>query len=187
MRINVDELLLGVAGVSATLLGTFIVGVFFYIDTDMHRRLMASDTADRYLRSGVRWVFVVYALALFASLALAALDTIWGAAAFVALSAILAVSTVDTGRRMLMKGGSGDSSALLVNQWTSTAAVVVLIVLPWIIGGWAPPTSAFVPSILIALAAGFTSTAALIMSQFDATAAMADSSGADHEPEIAEP
>lgn len=29
MRINVDELLLGVAGVSATLLGTFIVGVFF--------------------------------------------------------------------------------------------------------------------------------------------------------------
>ena len=68
MRINVDELLLGVAGVSATLLGTFIVGVFFYIDTDMHRRLMASDTADRYLRSGVRWVFVVYALALFASL-----------------------------------------------------------------------------------------------------------------------
>ena len=113
----------------------------------------------QYLSVGINsrssWVFVVYALALFASLALAALDTIWGAAAFIALSAILAVSTVDTGRRMLMKGGSGDSSALLVNQWTSTAAVVVLIVLPWIIGGWAPPTSAFVPSILIALAAGF--------------------------------
>ena len=186
MRINVDELLLGVAGVSATLLGTFIVGVFFYIDTDMHRRLMASDTADRYLRSGVRWVFVVYALALFASLALAALDTFWGAATFVALSAVLAVSTVDTGWRMLMEGGSGDSTALLVNQWTSTAAVAVLVVLPWIIGGWAPSTSSFVPSILIALAAGFTSTAALIMSQFDATAAMADPKAPDHDPEIAE-
>ena len=182
-----DELLLGVAGVSATLLGTFIVGVFFYIDTDMHRRLMASDTADRYLRSGVRWVFVVYALALFASLALAALDTVWGAATFIALSAILVVSTVDTGRRMLMEGGSGDSSALLINQWTSTAAVIVLIALPWIIGGWVPPTSAFVPSILIALAAGFTSTAALIMSQFDATAAMADPADPSHEPDTAEP
>lgn len=186
MRINVYEFLLGVAGVSATLMGTFIVGVFFYIDTDMHRRLMASDAADRYLRSGVRWVFVVYALPLFVSLALAAFDPIWGAATFIVLSAILVLSTVDTGRRMLMQGGSGDSTALVANQWTSTAAVVVLVALPWVIGGWVPPATAFIPSILIALAAGFASTAALIMSQFDATAAMADSSPADHEPDLAQ-
>lgn len=148
---------------------------------------MESDTADRYLRSGVRWVFVVYGLALFASLAFAALDTIWAAAIFIALSAILAISTVDTGRRMLMEGGSGNSIALLINQWTSTAAVIVLIALPWILGGWAPSTSAFVPSILIALAAGFTSTAALIMSQFDATAAMADPADPSYEPDPAQP
>ena len=54
MRINVDELLLGVAGVSATLLGTFIVGVFFYIDSDLHRRISASESADLYVRSGMR-------------------------------------------------------------------------------------------------------------------------------------
>jgi hypothetical protein len=176
MRINAYEFLLGVAGVSATLIGTFIVGVFFYIDTDMHRRLMASDTADRYLRSGVRWVFVVYALPLFVSLAFSAFDPIWGAATFITLSAVLVLSTVDTGWRMLMQGGSGGSTALLVNQWTSTAAVVVLVALPWVIGGWAPPATAFIPSILLALAAGFASTSALIMAQFDATAAMVDES-----------
>ena len=71
MRISVYDVMLGAAGVSATLIGTFIVGVFFYIDTDMHRRLMMVDTADRYLRSGVRWVFVLYALALFAALGFA--------------------------------------------------------------------------------------------------------------------
>ena len=174
MRINVNELLLGVAGISATLIGTFIVGVFFYIDTDLHRRLMATDAADRYLRSGVRWVFTIYALPLFLSLVLAAFDPIWGAVTFIVLGAVVLLSTVDTGWRMLMQGGSGGSRALVVNQWASTAAVVVLVTLPWLIGGWVPPATAFLPSILLALAAGFASTAALIMTQFDATAAMVE-------------
>ena len=172
MLINLNEFLLGVAGIAATLIGTFIVGVFFYLDTDLHRRMMTSDAADRYLRSGVRWVFLIYALPLFVSLALAAFEPIWGAAIFIAMSVIVVLSSVDTGRQMLMRGASGNSTALLINQWTSTAAVIVLVALPWIIGGWVPPAPAFIPSILLALAAGFASTAALIMAQFDATAAM---------------
>ena len=48
MRISVYDVMLGAAGVSATLIGTFIVGVFFYIDTDMHRRLMMVDTCLLY-------------------------------------------------------------------------------------------------------------------------------------------
>ena len=182
MLMNANEFLMGVAGVAGTLIGTFIVGVFFYIDTDLHRRLMASDAADRYLRSGVRWVFVVYALPLFVSLALAAFEPIWGTAVFIGLSAILLLSTVDTGRRILKNGGMGVSTALAVNQWLCTAGVVVLIALPWIIGGWSPPAVAFIPSTLIAIAIGFTSTAALIMTQFDSTAAMAEASSPDDHP-----
>jgi len=170
MLVNLNEFLLGVAGIAATLIGTFIVGVFFYIDTDLHRRMMSSDAADRYVRSGVRWVFTVYASPLFVALALAAFEPIWGALTFIVLNAMLLLSTVDTGRRMLTPGGSGGSTALLVNHWASTAAVVALIVLPWVLGGWVPPATAFIPSMLIALAAGFASTSALIMSQFDGTA-----------------
>ena len=181
MLMNVNELLLGVSGVAATLIGTFIVGVFFYIDTDLHRRLMASDAADRYLRSGVRWVFVVYSVPLFVPLTLAAFEPIWGAAAFIVLGAILLLSTVDTGRRILKNGGMGVSSALAVNQWICTAGVVVLVALPWVIGGWVPPATAFIPSMILATAIGFTSTAALIMTQFDATAAMAESDAAERE------
>lgn len=179
MLMNVNEFLLGLAGIAGTLIGTFIVGVFFYIDTDLHRRLMASDAADRYLRSGVRWVFVVYALPLFVPLALAALEPIWGAAAFIALGAVLLLTTLDTGRRILKSGGMGVSRALAVNQWLCTAAVIVLVALPWIIGGWVPPAAAFIPSLLLATVVGFTSTAALIMTQFDATAAMAESDRTD--------
>ena len=183
MVMQSGEFLLGVAGVAATLTGTFIVGVFFYLDTDLHRIMMASDAADRYLRSGVRWVFAVYALPLFVALTLAIFDPIWGALIFIGLSIIVVMSTVDTSRRMLARGGSGHSIGLVVNQWACTAAIVVLVVLPWVIGGWVPPATAFIPSIVLALVAAFASTVALIMRQFELTAAMAESGTADPEPD----
>ena len=181
MHINVGDLLLNVSGVSAGLIGTLIAGVFFYIDTDLHRMMMATDAADRYLRSRVSWIFAVYAVPLFVALTLAAFDPIWGAVTFIVMSVLVALSTVSTGRRILRPGASGGSTALVVSQWASTAAVVVMIALPWVIGGWVPPATAFIPSILIALAAAFASTVSLIMAQFDATAAMAEDRASDAE------
>jgi hypothetical protein len=166
------EFLLGLAGVSATLVGTFLVGVFFYIDSDLHRRLAASEAADRYLRSGFRWVFIAYSLPVMVPLALASMDPLWGTLVFIVLGAILVLASIDTGRRILMEGGSGMSRARVINEWLTSAAVVVIVVLPWVLGGWVPPPSAFVPSLLLALATGFTSTASLVMSQFDATMGM---------------
>lgn len=44
---DVDQaFLLAFAGVSGTLLGTFVVGVFFYIDSEMHMRLEVSEAAE---------------------------------------------------------------------------------------------------------------------------------------------
>jgi len=63
---EVDQaFLLAFAGVAGTLLGTFVVGVFFYIDSEMHMRLEVSEAADRYQRSSIRWVFTAYSVALF--------------------------------------------------------------------------------------------------------------------------
>lgn len=38
-----------------------------------------------------------------------------------------------------------------------------------------PPPSAFIPSLLLVLAAGFASTVALVMAEFDATMSMTES------------
>lgn len=169
-----NDFLLGLAGVSGTMLGTFIVGVFFYIDSEMHRRLAASEAADRYFRSSIRWVFTAYALPLLVPLVLVSLDPLWGALSFIALGVLLLMMTVETGRRILAKGGSGSSRALIVNEWASDAGVVVAMVLPWVLGGWIPDPKGFAPSLLILLACGFASTAALVMTQFDATMGMVD-------------
>ncbi len=54
MSLDIGEFLLGMAGLSATLFGAFLIGVFFYIDSELHRQLSASKSTDVYLRSGMR-------------------------------------------------------------------------------------------------------------------------------------
>lgn len=169
MRAADQFFFLGVAGVSATLLGTFIVGVFFYIDSDMHRRSAVSEATDRYLRSATRWVFAAYAIPLLVPLVLVSMEPLTGAVTFALLGVTLIMTTVDTGRRLSDIGGSGVSRALVVNEWLTSAAVLAAIILPGALGGWVPEASAFAPSLLLLLAAGFESTAALVMSHFDAT------------------
>ncbi|TFD86993.1 hypothetical protein E3T61_14075 [Cryobacterium lactosi] len=172
MIANEAEYLIGIAGVAATLIGAFLVGVFFYIDSEQHRHLTASVAADLYLRAGVQWIFIAFATPLFVSLALVPTEPLLGAFVFIFFSVILVISTFDTGRRIVARGASGSSLALLVNHWFCTAAVIVIITLPWILGGWAAAPEVYVPSMLLLLITGFSSTAALVMSQFDATIGM---------------
>ncbi|MCO1660800.1 hypothetical protein [Pseudonocardia humida] len=50
-----DEFLLAIAGIAATLVGTFIVAVFSYLDSALHRsRGAAGSTPDQYMRAGTR-------------------------------------------------------------------------------------------------------------------------------------
>lgn len=180
MRDVGDQFLLALAGVSATLLGTFIVGVFFYIDSDMHRRLASTGAMDAYLRSATRWVFTAYSIPLLVPLVLVATKPPWGAMTFAVLGAILSLTTIDTGRRLMVKGGSGMPRALVINEWLTSAAVVAAISLPWALGGGMPESAALVPSLLLILASGFESTAALVMTQFDATKGHATTGRDDH-------
>jgi hypothetical protein len=174
--------LTALSGVSATLIGAFLVGVFFYIDSEQHRHLTASAAADRYLRAGVQWIFIAFAMPLFVSLSLVSMNPLIGFIVFVFFSLILVASTIDTGRRILAPGGSGASLSLLMNHWFATAAVVAIVIMPSMIGGWLPSAGAYVPSMLLGLVAGFSSTAALVMAQFDSTMGMSQDADSDRAP-----
>jgi hypothetical protein len=164
-----NEFLLGLAGIAATLVGTFIVAVFFYLDSALHRsRGAAGSTPDQYMRAGARWVLIAYSLPLFVALALAGAEPVWAAVTFLVFAAALVVASVDTTRRIVKKGATRKSHALAANEICTSLGVVAVTVLPWILGGWIPSPSDFVPSLLLALAIGFTSTAVVIMSVFDA-------------------
>lgn len=164
-----DEFLLALAGIAATLVGTFIVAVFYYLDSALHRaRGAAGSVSDRYMRAGARWVLIVYSLPLTVALALVGAEPVWAAAAFLVFAVVLVAATVDTSRRIAKGGATRRSLALAANEILTSVAVVALVVLPWTLGGWVPSRSDFVPSLLIALAIGVTSTAAVTMAVFDA-------------------
>lgn len=168
--IDISDFYVNLAGVSGTLLGTFMVGAFFYLDSEMHRRAVAGPVDDLYVRSGVRWALLAYSLPVFVSLTLSSLDPGYGLGVFAALSVLLLTATVATARRMFVLETTEASRPLLVNEWVTTSAVPVIVVLPWLLGdSFVPPADAYVASLLLSLLIAFSSTAALVLAEFDSS------------------
>ena len=93
-----DAFLLTIAEVSATLIGLFIVGVFFYIDTGLRQLHDIPDVVAPYIRAGTRIVLVLYAIPLGLSLTLVVLEPIWTRLLFALLSLVLVAANLDTAR-----------------------------------------------------------------------------------------
>lgn len=166
MLLPEGEFFSGLAEVAGTLLGTFLVGLFFYLDLDAHRGRRVAD--DRYLRAGVRSVFILYAIPLFVPITFIALEPVWGRMLFATLSVLLVAATVSTGRRILTPRGSAQSPTVIINEWAGMIGTIPLVALPWVLGGLAPRPADFNASLLLALGFGFSSTVTLIMNEFDA-------------------
>ena len=96
MRQASDAFLLNVAEVSATLIGLFLVGVFFYVETGFRRLEHGRDVVRPYFRAGTRIVLLLYALPLFLSLTLVVLGPTWNRVLFLLFSLLLLWANVDT-------------------------------------------------------------------------------------------
>jgi hypothetical protein len=87
---------------------------------------------------------------------------------FLLLSLTLVAANVETVLRLKALGKVGGSTIFLVNEVVGSAAVVVLVVLPWALGGFHPSREDLTWAILISFGVGFLSTSALVLSVFDA-------------------
>jgi hypothetical protein len=155
------------AEVSGTLIGLFLVGVFFYVETGIRRLDRARAAFEPYLRAGTRITLIVFAIPLGLSLSLVALDLAWSRALFAILSLMLLVANVDTIVRIGETTRVTRSWGLLVNEIVTTLLSVTLIVLPWILGGLHPGRQDLTWAIVLAFAAGFLSICATVLSVFD--------------------
>jgi hypothetical protein len=167
MREVSDAFLLNMAEVSAALIGLFMVGIFFFADTGFRRLDQARTIVEPYFRASTRIVLVVYAFPLGLSLSLVALEPVWSRVLFVLLSLVLLAANLDTAARIRAVARVTGSTALLVNELVGTAAVVVIIALPWVLGGLHPTREDLTWTILLAFATGFTSISALVLFVLD--------------------
>ena len=161
-----DGFLLNMAEVSASLIGLFLVGVFFYVETGF-RRLRGREGIEPYMRAGTRIVLVLFAIPLGLSLTLVVLEPVWSRMIFLVLSIMLVAANIDTATRIRAVPKYTRSTALFVNEIAGTVGVVVLVVIPWILGGLRPTREDLTWAILLAFAAGFLSISALVLSVFD--------------------
>ena len=167
MREVSDDFLLNMAEVSAALIGLFMVGIFFFADTGFRRLDQARGIVEPYFRASTRIVLVVYAFPLGLSLSLVALRPVWSRVLFALLSLLLLAANLDTAARIRAVARVTGSTALLVNELMGTAAVLVIVALPWVLGGLHPTREDLTWAILLAFATGFTSISALVLFVLD--------------------
>ena len=166
MREVSDAFLLNMAEVTAALVGLFLVGVFFFVETGF-RRWGEREVVEPYFRSGTRIVLILFAIPLLLSLTLVAMEPVWSRILFAAMSLMLIAANVDSLLRIRAVARMAGSTALLVNELVGTAAVVLIVTLPWILGGIDPGREDLAWSILLSFASGFLSVSALVLSAYD--------------------
>jgi hypothetical protein len=162
-----DAFLLNMAEVSATLIGLFLVGVFFYVETGLRRWDHTREVFEPYLRAGTRITLIVFAIPLGLSLTLVALEPVWARVLFALLSLLLLAANVDSALRIRGVAKATGSVALLVNEVVTSGLALVLIALPWVLGGLHPTREDLLWAVLLSFAAGFLSIGTTVMSAFD--------------------
>jgi hypothetical protein len=162
-----DDFLLNMAEVSGGLIGLFLVGMFFYVETGFRRLGSERELVEAYFRASTRIVLVLFAIPLFLSITLVVLDTAWNAVIFAVLSLALVAANLDTAVQVREVQKVTGSNTLLLNEVAGTVGVVLLVTVPWILGGIDPTREDFTWAILISFATAFLSVATAVLSAFD--------------------
>lgn len=163
-----DALLLTVAGISASLIGLFLVGMVFYIQSGFSQLERSRGVVEPYFRASTLIVFITYAIPLGVSLTLVALPIVWSRLLFLALVLGLVPAAVSTAARVrAVMGATTGLGLLLMIEVVGTAAVVLMVILPLATGGFSPDREELVPALLISLGVAFLSTCVLVLTLFD--------------------
>jgi hypothetical protein len=163
-----DGFLLQMAEISGGLFGLFMVGMLFFVETGFSGLAKRARAAViPYYRASTRIVVLLFAIPLGLSLSLVVLDLTWSRVLLAVFSVALVATNVDTALRIPSVREATGSTTLFVNEIIGTVSVVLIVTVPWILGGIDPSREDLTWSILISFAAAFASLFTLVMSVFD--------------------
>lgn len=158
-----DAFLLEVAGIAASLLGFFVVGVFFFVQRGMFPR--AAEHAQRYMQAATGSIIVLYGMTMVLSLALVVLPPSGVSVLYIGFSLVLLWSVARTNSAIRhLHRALGIRLMSPLAMWSATAAIAVI---PWILGGVAPTRVHLAWAIGVIGLLAFTSSASLVLAAFD--------------------
>jgi hypothetical protein len=144
--------------------------MLFFVETGFRGLGPERAVVVHYFAASTRIVLVLFALPLGLSLTLVVLEPGWSTVLFAVLSLALIAANLDTALRIPHVRRLTGSKVLLINEVLGTIGVVVIVLLPWILGGIDPSREDLTGSILIAFGTAFLSLATLLLSVFDIAA-----------------
>jgi hypothetical protein len=158
-----DAFLLQLAGITASLLGFFVVGVFFYVQRGLFPR--AAQVAQQYMQAATRTMIVLYGMTLSVSLGLVVLEPSSAALLYLALSVVLLWSVVRASFAINRLHQALEIRVIpQIPMWLATAASVSV---PWVMGGFSPSREQLTVAMLLLGVFAFASSASLVLSSFD--------------------
>jgi hypothetical protein len=158
-----DSFLLELAGITASLLGFFVVGVFFYVQRGLFPH--AAQAAQQYLQAATRTVIVLYGMTLSVSLGLVVLEPSGAALLYFCVSVVLLWSVVRTS--MAISSLHEALEIRVIPQIPMWLAAVASLTAPWVLGGAGPSREQLTVAILLLGTFAFASSASLVLSTFD--------------------
>jgi hypothetical protein len=167
MRPVQDAFLLNLAEVSSALIGLFLVGMLFFAESGFRRLGRTREVIEPYYKAITRIVLALYAIPLGLSLSLVVLELVWSRVLFALLSLVLVAANVDSATRIVGVARMTGSIRGLVAEGAGTLTVIVVVVLPWALGGLHPTREDLTWAILLSFATGFVSVCATVLSVFD--------------------
>ena len=162
-----DDFLTTLAGISASLIGLFLVGMILYIQTGFERTERTRGVVEPYFRAATLITFISLALPLGVSLTLVVLPIDWSRLLYAALIAALIAADVKTVEAVRVCVRSTGLQLLWVMEVVGTVLVVLMAAVPLLTGGLSPGREDFVPGLLVSLGIGFLSTCVLVLTLFD--------------------
>lgn len=155
---------------SAGLIGLFIVGMIFYVQTGFQRLERSRPVVEPYFRASTTIVLIVYSIPLGVSLTLVTLPVGWSRLLLAALLVSLVAANFTTVGELGPVMRATRSRLLLYNEIVGTIGVAIMVFLPFVLGGWTPGRDDLVPVLLLGLGLGFLSTCVLVLTLFDISA-----------------
>lgn len=162
-----DDFLIAIADISAALIGLFLVGMIFYIQTGFDRLERSRGVIEPYFRAATLITFISFAIPLAVSLTLVALPIFWSRLLYGTLVVGLIMVNVTTVKAVRECIRVVRLRLLVMMEVVGTAVVALMVILPLATGGLTPERGDFAPGILLSLGIGFLSTCVLVLTLFD--------------------
>jgi hypothetical protein len=144
------------------------VAVFFHVESSLRRSIdPVRDVVQPYMRAGTRLVVLLFVMPLVLSISLIAFELVWSRVLFAVFSLAIVMANVATAARIRTVARATGSMTLVVNEAVGTVLVLVVVALPWALGGIRPTREDLTLALLLALAAGFLSVGVVAISAFD--------------------